>query len=177
MTPQSNFEHVLAACQATGAKMVLPLIASRVHKMVAIDNLTPALLYMAMWQLHVYQAKATEIQIPGTFQVPDSWWVEAGSECMATYTTRPLQDIISEAKGFFAPVLVCSLVCNVFAANNLARLPLTKYPCYLTLGVHPQTACQMHGTFVTISCGHWTMTSSTIWWWWDTVPKGWRQLR
>ena len=121
--------------------MILLLIASQVHKIVAIDNLTPALLYMAMRQLHVYQAKAAEIQIPGTLQVPNSWWVNAGSECMAVYMTRPLQDIISEAEGFFAPVLVCSIFCIKFVANHLARPPPTRYPCYSTLGVHLKTAC------------------------------------
>ena len=177
MAPQSNFEHVLATCQATGAKMILPLIASQVHKIVTIDNLTLALLYTAMRQLHVYQAKAAEIQIPGTLQVPNSWWVDAGSECTAAYTTWPLRDIISEAEVFFAPVLVCSIFCIEFAANHLARPPPTRYPCYLTLGVHPKTACWMHDTFATIFCGHQTMTSSTIWGWWDTVPEGWRRLR
>ena len=107
MTPQANFERVLATCQATGAKMMLPLIASCMHRMVAVDNLTLALLYTAMQQLNVYQAKAAEIQLPSTLQVPNSWWVDSNVQCPEKYTTWPLQDIISEAKGYFPLEMVC----------------------------------------------------------------------
>ena len=39
MSPQANLERVLAACQAMGAKMILPMMASRVHRMVVLENL------------------------------------------------------------------------------------------------------------------------------------------
>jgi len=48
MSPQANLERVLAACQAMGAKMILPMMASRVHRMVVLEDLLPARLYAAM---------------------------------------------------------------------------------------------------------------------------------
>jgi len=48
MSPQANLECVLAACQAMGVKMILPMMVSRVHRMVILEDLLLARLYVAM---------------------------------------------------------------------------------------------------------------------------------
>jgi len=113
MSPQANLERVLAACQAMGAKMILPMMASRVHRMVVLEDLPPARLYAAMRQLDVYHAKAAEVQVPSMLQVANSWWVNGHGPCTAGYSTRLLRDMVSEAEAFFLPDLVCSLICVV----------------------------------------------------------------
>jgi len=113
MSPQANLERVLAACQAMGAKMILPMMVSRVHRIVILENLPPARLYAAMQQLNVYHAKAAEVQVPSMLQAANSWWVNGHGPCMAGYSMWPLQDMVSEAEAFFPLDLVCSLIRSV----------------------------------------------------------------
>jgi len=157
MSPQANLERVLATCQAMGAKMILPMMASRVHRMVVLEDLPPARLYAAMRQLNVYHAKAAEVQVPSMLQVTNSWWVNGHGPCAAGYSTRPLQDMVSEAEAFFPPDLVCSLICVVLDTKALPRLPIERSPFYSPLGIPRTRPCPMHGTSATISCGAWTM--------------------
>ena len=112
--------------------MILPSKASWVPNMVAIANVPPALLYAEMWNLSVYQAKAVEIQVPSTVQLPNSWWVEGHGACLAGYATRPLSDIILEAEEFFPPDLVCNCIFIPFMAKPVARSPPSKWLGYLT---------------------------------------------
>ena len=136
-----------------GVKMILPLMASQVHKMVAIGNLPPACLYMAIWQLNIRHAKATEIQVPSALQVQNSWWIDGHGACLTGYGMWPLCEIILEAKVFFPPKLVCHLPFFVFTTNLVLRLPLTQWLCYLTSAVHLKAACRMHTISAIIFCG------------------------
>jgi len=151
MSPQANLERVLAACQAMGVKMILPMMASRVHRMVVLENLLPARLYAAMQQLNVYHAKAAEVQVPSMLQVTNLWRVNGHGPCVAGYSTWPLQDI-SEAEAFFPLDLVCSLICVVLDTKALPRLLIERSPFYSPLGIPRTRPCPMHSTSVTISC-------------------------
>jgi len=163
MSPQANLEHVLAACQAMGAKMILPMMASRVHRMVILENLPLARLYTVMQQLNIYHAKATKVQVPSMLQVANSWWVNGHSPCTTGYSMWPLWDMVLEAEAFFLLDLVCSLIHVVLDTKALPRLLIERSPFYPPLGIPPTRPCQMHGTSVTISCRAWTMPSNIIW--------------
>jgi len=162
MSPQANLECVLAACQAMGAKMILPMMASRVHKMVVLEDLPPARLYAAMRQLNVYHAKAAEVQVPSTLQMENSWWVNGHGTCTAGYSTRPLRDMVSEAEAFFPLDLVCSLIRIVLDTKAFPSLLIERSPFYSPLGIPPTRPCQMHGTSATICCGARAMPSNII---------------
>jgi len=162
MSPQANLEHVLATCQAMGVKMILPMMVSRVHRMVILEDLPPARLYAAMQQLNVYHAKAAEVQVLSTLQVANLWWVNGHGPCTAGYSTQPLQDMVSEAEAFFPLDLVCSLICVVLDTKALPRLLIERSPFYSPLGIPPMRPCQMHGTSATICCRARTMPSNII---------------
>jgi len=162
MSPQANLEHVLAACQAMGVKMILPMMASRVHRMVVLEDLPPTKLYVEMRQLDVYHVKAAKVQVPSMLQVANSWWVNGHGPCTAGYSMWPLQDMVSEAEAFFLPDLVCSLIRVVLDTKAFPRLLIERSPCYSLLGIPPTRPCQMHGTSATICCGAQTMPSNII---------------
>jgi len=162
MSPQANLERVLAACQAMGVKMILPMMASRVHRMVILEDLPPARLYAAMRQLDIYHAKAAKVQVPSMLQVANSWWVNGHGPCTAGYSTWLLWDMVSEAEAFFLPDLVCSLIRVVLDTKAFPRLLIERSPFYSPLGIPPTRPCQMHGTSATICCGAQTMPSNII---------------
>ena len=149
MSPQANLE--LAACQAMGVKMILPMMASRVHRMVILEDLPPARLYAAMRQLNVYHAKAAEVQVPSMLQVANLWWVNGHGPCTAGYSMQPLQDV------------VCSLIRVVLDTKAFPRLLIERSPFYSPLGIPLTRPCQMQGTSATICCGARTMPSNIIW--------------
>ena len=137
MSPQANLECVLAACQAMGVKMILPMMVSRVHRMVILEDLPLARLYVAMLQLNVYYAKAAEVQVPSMLQVASSWWVNGHSPCMAGYSMQPLWEMVLEAEAFFLPDLVCSLIRVVLDTKAFPRLLIERSPFYSPLGIPP----------------------------------------
>ena len=144
-------------------KMILPMMVSRVHRMVILEDLPLARLYVAMLQLSVYHAKAAEVQVPSMLQVANSWWVNGHSPCTAGYSMQPLWEMVLEAEAFFLPDLVCSLIRVVLDTKAFPRLLIERSPFYSPLGIPPTRPCQMQGTFVTICCRAQTMPSNIVW--------------